>query len=487
MIVIYLTSFLFFCIFIIFFIPNKKLTFVRNFSFIASFIIFLSLFHLLLNFDISSALLQYSVHFSWSSFLNVYYSGGLDGVSLLFLVLTSFLIPLCILYSWNQFTYFFKELILLLLSIEFLLFNFFFVSDLFFFFVFFESILFPMFILIGNFGSRQRKIHASFQFFLFTTIGSFLMLIAVFLVFLHEGSTDFHILYYSSFSYELQLLLWFCFFFSLAVKVPLFPLHIWLPEAHVEAPTIGSVILAGVLLKMGTYGMLRFVTPLFSFGNFYFNPIVFILSFMSIYYVSLITFCQIDLKKLIAYSSVAHMGYVTLGLFTYSFLGLQGSLFLMLSHGVVSSLLFFLIGMLYDRYKTRLIFFYKSIYSYMPLFTLFLFFATLANVGFPGTVGFVGEFLLMFSFLFVSKMAFFFSSLGFLISITYSFWLYNRISFLLPFHIFIFSDLSKREFFVTLPFIIMIFFFGLYPSCILNILEPTSLFVLNFNPFLVFF
>jgi NADH-quinone oxidoreductase subunit M len=309
------------------------------------------------------------------------------------------------------------------------------------------------------------------------------MLVAIFLIFLHEGSTDFHVLYFSSFSYELQLLLWLCFFFSLAVKVPLFPVHIWLPEAHVEAPTIGSVILAGVLLKMGTYGMLRFLVPLFSFGNFYFNPFVFILSFMSIYYVSLITFCQIDLKKLIAYSSVAHMGYVTLGLFTFSFIGFQGSVFLMLSHGIVSSLLFFLIGIIYDRYKTRLIFFYKSIYSYMPIFTLFIFFATLANVGFPGTIGFIGEFLLMFSFLSVNKVAFFFSSLGFLISITYAFWLYNRVSFLLPFHIFVFSDVSKREFFLAFPFIFMIFFFGLCPSPILNFLESFSLYLLTFNFF----
>jgi NADH-quinone oxidoreductase subunit M len=313
------------------------------------------------------------------------------------------------------------------------------------------------------------------------------MMIAIFLIFLHEGSTDFQVLYYGSFSYELQLLLWFCFFISLAVKVPLFPVHIWLPEAHVEAPTIGSVILAGVLLKMGTYGMLRFVTPLFSFGNFYFNPLVFILSFMSIYYVSIITFCQIDLKKLIAYSSVAHMGYVTLGLFTYNFIGLQGSIFLMLSHGVVSSLLFFLIGIIYDRYKTRLIFFYKSIYSYMPLFTLFLFFSTLANVGFPGTIGFIGEFFLMFSFLGISKVVFFFASLGFLISITYSFWLYNRVSFLLPFHVFVFSDLSRKEFYLTFPFIFMVFFFGLFPISVFSVFESSTLFVLNFSPFLSFF
>jgi NADH-quinone oxidoreductase subunit M len=482
-----LIYFLLFIILLIALVPSVNFKIIRNISFIGSSFVFLSVLYLACKFDISNPMLQWSFHNSWSGFLNIYYSGGVDGVSLLFILLTSFLIPLCVLYSWNQFIYFFKELMLLLFAIEFLLFNFFFVSDLFFFFIFFESILFPMFILIGNFGSRQRKIHASFQFFLFTTIGSFLMMIAIFLVFLHEGSTDFYVLYFGSFSYELQLVLWLCFFISLAVKVPLFPVHIWLPEAHVEAPTIGSVILAGVLLKMGTYGMLRFVAPLFAFGNFYFNPLVFILSFMSIYYVSFITFCQIDLKKLIAYSSVAHMGYVTLGLFTFSFTGLQGSIFLMLSHGIVSSLLFFLIGMLYDRYKTRLIFFYKSIYSYMPIFTLFLFFATLANIGFPGTIGFIGEFLLMFSFLFVNKVAFFFSSLGFLISITYAFWLYNRVSFLLPFHIFVFSDLSRREFFVVFPFILMIFFFGLYPSCILNVLEPSSLFILNFNPFLFFF
>ncbi len=482
-----LICFIFFSILIVSILPTKKLYAIKNFSFISSSLIFLFVLFLVYTFDTSSSMLQWSLHVSWSGFLNIYYSGGVDGVSLLFILLTSFLIPLCVLYSWNQFFYFFKELILLLFSIEFLLFNFFFVSDLFFFFIFFESILFPMFILIGNFGSRQRKIHASFQFFLFTTIGSFLMMISIFLIFLHEGSTDFYSLYFGAFSYELQLILWFCFFVSLAVKVPLFPVHIWLPEAHVEAPTIGSVILAGVLLKMGTYGMLRFVAPLFPFGNFYFNPLVFVLSFMSIYYVSFITFCQIDLKKLIAYSSVAHMGYVTLGLFTFTFTGLQGSLFLMLSHGIVSSLLFFLIGMIYDRYKTRLIFFYKSIYSYMPLFTLFLFFATLANVGFPGTIGFIGEFLLMFSFLFINKVAFFFCSLGFLISITYSFWLYNRVSFLLPFHTFVFSDISRREFFVIFPFVLMIFFFGLYPSCILNFLELSSLFVLNFNPFFLFF
>ena len=231
-----------------------------------------------------------------------------------------------------------------------------------------------MFILIGIYGSRQRKIHATFQFFMFTMVGSFFMMLAIFLIYLHEGSTDILCLYYSNFGYTVQLFFWFCFFISLAVKVPLFPVHIWLPEAHVEAPTVGSVILAGVLLKMGTYGMLRFVFPLFSFANYFMNPLIFLFCFLSIYYISLVTFCQIDLKKLIAYSSIAHMGYVTIGLFTYNFQGFQGSLFLMLSHGLVSSLLFFLVGMVYDRYKTRIVFFYKSIHSYMPILTILFFF-----------------------------------------------------------------------------------------------------------------
>lgn len=267
-----------------------------------------------------------------------------------------------------------------------------------------------MFILIGNFGSRQRKIHATFQFFMFTMVGSFFMMFAIFLIYLHEGSTDLFVLYFANFGYNFQILLWFCFFISLAVKVPIFPVHIWLPEAHVEAPTVGSVILAGVLLKMGTYGMLRFVFPLFSFANFFMNPFVFLFCFLSIYYVSLITFCQIDLKKLIAYSSIAHMGYVIMGLFTYNFQGIQGSLFLMLSHGLVSSLLFFLVGMLYDRYKTRIVFFYKSIHSYMPLFCLFFFLLHWLILGFPAQLVLSANFCLCFLFLLLVK-SFFFSML----------------------------------------------------------------------------
>jgi NADH-quinone oxidoreductase subunit M len=309
--------------------------------------------------------------------------------------------------------------------------------------------------------------------------GSFLMLLAFLIIYVHEGRTDFLVFYYAKFSYEVEMLLWLLMFLSLAIKIPLFPVHIWLPEAHVEAPTVGSVILAGVLLKMGSYGMLRFLLPVFHFANHFFNPLIFVLSFLSIYYVSMITFCQIDLKKLIAYSSVSHMGYVTISLFTYDIYGVQGSIFLMLSHGIVSSLLFFLVGMLYDRYKTRTIFFYQSLYSYMPHFSLFFFIATLANVGFPGTISFVGEFLILMSFFFYNKIAFLFNSLAFVVSAAYSFWLFNRVCGGGVIRDFKFGDLVRREFYLVVPFIFLIFLLGLFPSLILSFIEMPTLCVLQ--------
>jgi NADH-quinone oxidoreductase subunit M len=460
---------------------NKLLLLLRKFFLFFNFLIFIYVIGLYFIFDKTYIGIQFLFFFSWNINYNFYFSYGIDGISMLFITLIVFLTLLCYLYSWNQFKYCFKELILLLFFIEFLLINFFMSLDFFTFFFFFESILFPMFLLIGSFGSRQRKIHASLQFFLFTMIGSFFMLFSIFLIYVHEGTINFCVYYLSNFDFIIQNLVWICLFISLSVKVPLFPLHLWLPEAHVEAPTIGSVILAGVLLKMGTYGMLRFLIPIFYYSNFYFNPIVFLFCFLSIYYISIITFCQIDLKKLIAYSSISHMGFVVLGLFTFSFQGLQGSIFLMFSHGIVSSLLFFLIGMLYDRYKTRIIFFYKSLHSFMPLFSMIFFFATLANIGFPGTIGFVGEFLLMFSFLYLSKLIFIFSCLGFLTSLPYVFWLYNRISFFLPFNFFVFSDVNKREFFILISLVFFVFLIGLCPFLVFQITEVSVLKLLVFN------
>ena len=275
-------------------------------------------------------------------------------------------------------------------------------------------------------------------------------------------------------------------FISFAVKVPMPPFHTWLPDAHVQAPTAGSVMLAGILLKLGGYAFLRISLPMLPAASAAFSEYVLWISSFAVVYASLVAYVQTDMKKMIAYSSVAHMGYVTGGIFSFTEKGINGAIFQMISHGLISAALFLAVGILYDRHHTKEISKYGGVAASMPILATLFMIAMLGSVGLPGLSGFVGEFLLMFSFLFVSKVAFIFASLGFLISITYSFWLYNRISFLLPFHIFVFSDLSKREFFVTIPFIVMIFFFGLYPSCILNILEPISLFILNFNPFLFF-
>jgi NADH-quinone oxidoreductase subunit M len=422
----------------------------------------------------------------WSDFYNICFSFTIDGLSLFFVILTTFLIPLSILGGFSFFKYSFKEYIFIIFTVEIMLLNFFLVNDLFFFYIFFEGILLPLFIIIGCFGSRQRRIHASFQLFFYTLIGSFFMLFNIFYIFLQKGSTDFFILKISTFPIFFQIILWLFFFIPLSVKIPLFPFHIWLPEAHVEAPTIGSVILAGILLKMGTYGLLRFVLPVLPFANWYFSILIQVLTFLSIFYISVVTLCQIDLKKLIAYSSVAHMGFATISLFVFNIEGLISSIFLMLNHGLVSSLLFFMIGILYDRYKTRIYYYYQGLARIMPIFATVSFIAMVANIGFPGTSSFIAEFLIMFSFISFNKILAILNGSGLFFSAVYSFWIYNRIFYGISSNFFkYFSDISFREFFLVFPFIFFILFFGIFPNFILKILYLFSesilqFFVLNF-------
>ena len=337
-------------LFILFLIPSYKIVFLKQFSLAFSIVIFLLSLVLWLLFNNQSNEFIFVYHISWISFFNIYYSLGLDGISIFFIILTTFLIPFCILISWYSVQYRVKEFLLMLLLTEFLLLNVFSVLDLFFFYIFFEAVLIPMFIIIGVWGSRQRKIHAAYQFFFYTLFGSILMLLGIILIYSQVGSFDVQILSNVLFSKERQLILWLSFFASFAVKVPMVPVHIWLPEAHVEAPTAGSVILAGVLLKLGTYGIIRFMLPMFNYANNFFTPLVFTLCLLGIIYSSCTTIRQIDLKKIIAYSSVAHMNFALLGLFTNNSLGLEGSLYLMLGHGIVSSALFLCVGVLYDRY-----------------------------------------------------------------------------------------------------------------------------------------
>ena len=394
---------------------------------------------------------------------------GIDGISLFLILLTTLLINICILISWNSIKFYLKEYLLSFLVLEFCLIQVFAVLDLLLFYIFFESVLIPMFLIIGIWGSRTRKIRAAYQFFIYTLIGSLLMLIGIIFIYLNTGTFDIQILWTLIFPETLQYWLWLSFFASFAVKIPMLPFHIWLPEAHAEAPTSGSVILAGILLKLGGYGFLRFSIPLFPIASIFFTPLVFTLSTIAVIYASLTTLRQVDLKKIIAYSSVSHMGFVTLGIFSLNIQGLEGSIILMLSHGLVSSALFLCIGILYDRYQTRIIKYYSGMVQVMPIFfSLFLFFS-FSNIGFPGTSSFIGELLVLIGLFQFSANLTFFVTFGVVLSAAYSIWLLNRIGFgNLKINYFkYFQDISRREFWTIFPLVLLIFWMGLYPQSFL--------------------
>lgn len=460
------------CIIIILLCINRRSSLIiKKFSLISSFILLGYILLAYIFFNVLGNSYQFNYSIFWSNIFNINYTIGIDGVSLSFFLLTSFLIPLCILNSWNNIKYRLKEFMITLFVIEFLLLNIFCVLDLFFFYIFFESILIPMLFLIGIWGSRQRKTHAVYLFFFYTFVGSIFMLIALLIIYSECQTFDLRILLTMPLSHNKELLLWPAFFFAFAVKVPMFPFHIWLPEAHVEAPTVGSVILAGILLKLGGYGLFRFVLPLFPYASYYYTPIVYLLSVIAIIYASCTTIRQVDLKKIIAYASVAHMNYVTLGLFSTSLQAITGSIFLMWSHGLVSSALFFCVGFLYDRYKTRLIKYYQGLVNVMPIFSVVFMLLTLANISFPGTSNFIGEFLVLVGLIENNVFAVFCGLLGVILGAVYAMWLYNRIIFgtlndLFKHH---FADLSFKEFVVVLPLIVLIFILGLFPNALIDL------------------
>lgn len=417
-----------------------------------------------INFYFLSFQLVFSIE--WFNILNIRYSLGVDNLSIVFLLLTTILMPLCILASWYSINYRVKLYFISFLLTEFFLLNIFCALDLFLFYIFFESILIPMFLIIGIWGSRERRIHAAYQFFLYTLFGSLIMLSGLIFIYFHIGSTDLLVLGKSTFSKYRQIILWFAFFMSFAVKIPMLPVHIWLPEAHVEAPTAGSVLLAGVLLKLGTFGFLRFSIPLFPYGTQFFLPLIYTMSLIAIIYSSLTTIRQIDLKKIIAYSSVVHMNFVLVGLFTMNVQGLSGSLFLMLSHGIVSGGLFLCVGIIYDRYHTRLLAYYNGLNYYMPLFSIFFLLFTFANIGFPGTSSFVGEFLIILGVFRYNTVVAFLASLSLIFGAGYAVWLYNRLFFgeLKNNYILFFNDLSKRELVLLSPLAFIILTAGIYPD-----------------------
>lgn len=424
---------------------------------------------------------QFVYNFDYISWLNCTYKVGFDGISIMFIVLTAFLTPLCLYISWNSIKYNFKEFVIVLFLIEGLLINLFSVLDMVFFYVLFEAILIPMFILIGVWGSRQRKIHAAYQFFLYTLFGSLFMLSAILVIYSEVGSFDLTYLYMHKFSESRQLFLWLAFFVSFATKIPLMPVHIWLPEAHVEAPTAGSIILAGVLLKLGGYGFLRFSLPMLPFANEYFTPLVYAICIVTIIYSSLTTIRQVDLKKIIAYSSISHMGFVVIGLFSGNIAGLVGSVILMLGHAFVSSALFLSVGMLYDRYHTRNISYYNGIFNYMPLYSAIFFFFTLCNISFPGTSNFIGEFMILLGVTLYEPTMGVTVALGIITGAAYAIWLCNRILFKTGYSlaINIYSDLSRREFYMFLPFVIATIYLGLWPSSSIDLVEGSCYSILQ--------
>ncbi|MCA1241940.1 NADH-quinone oxidoreductase subunit M [Stappia stellulata] len=400
---------------------------------------------------------------------NIGYRMGVDGISMLFVILTTFLMPFCILASWNSVQMRVKEYMIAFLVLETLMIGVFCALDLVMFYVFFEAGLIPMFLIIGVWGGK-RRVYASYKFFLYTLLGSLLMLIALMAMYWDAGTTDIPTLMAHGFPAGMQTWLWLAFFASFAVKMPMWPVHTWLPDAHVEAPTAGSVILAAILLKMGGYGFLRFSLPMFPLASEMFAPMVFTLSVIAIVYTSLVALAQEDIKKLIAYSSVAHMGYVTMGIFTMTEQGVQGALFQMLSHGIVSGALFLCVGVIYDRMHTRDISAYGGLVNRMPFYAVAFLIFTMANVGLPGTSGFVGEFLTLMGAFQVNTWVALIATSGVILSAAYALFLYKRVVFgaLDKESLKSIMDLSLRERVIIVPMIILTILFGFYPAPILD-------------------
>jgi proton-translocating NADH-quinone oxidoreductase chain M len=456
-------------IFLLLMIPafNKSLLKLVALTF-SAFTFILSLF-LWVWFDNSNSQFQFIDTILWIPHFNLNFVVGIDGISLFLVVLTTFLILLCILASWDGITANIKEYYIAFLFLNVLLISVFCVLDLLLFYVLFESVLIPMFFIIGIWGSRERKIRAAYFFFLYTLLGSVVMLLGLLYILNQLGTTDYETLLTITLTNTEQKLLWFAFFLSFASKVPMMPVHIWLPEAHVEAPTAGSVILAGVLLKLGTYGLIRFSLPLFPEASFYFTPLVYSLAAIAIVYTSFTAIRQTDFKRIIAYTSVAHMNLVIIGLFSFNSIGLEGAMLQSLSHGFVASALFLVIGVVYERHHTRMVKYYGGLVHVMPLYTIIFLIFTMANIGLPGTSSFVGEFLILVGAFNLNTTIAFIGATGMVLGGAYSLWVFNRIVYgnLKTQYLNSFVDINKREFYIFLPLVLATLFVGIYPEIFL--------------------
>ncbi|NKB21983.1 MAG: NADH-quinone oxidoreductase subunit M [Alphaproteobacteria bacterium] len=423
-------------------------------------------------FDRKSAAFQFVEKNPWIESFGINYHMGVDGISVLFVLLSTLLTPICVLASWEAIKTRVKEYMIAFLILETLMVGMFCALDFVLFYIFFEGVLIPMFLIIGVWGG-QRRVYAAFKFFLYTLTGSVLMLLAILAIYLQAGTMDIPTLLKYALPTDIQYWLWLAFFASFAVKVPMWPVHTWLPDAHVEAPTAGSVILAGVLLKMGAYGFLRFSVPMLPIATDIFTPMVFALSIIAVIYTSLVALVQLDMKKLIAYSSVAHMGFVTLGIFTLNQQGVTGAIYQMLSHGIVSAALFLCVGVIYDRMHTREIERYGGLAERMPVYAFFFMVFMLASVGLPGTGGFVGEILVLVGLFKVSTWAATLAATGVILGAAYMLWLYRRVIFgkLTKDDLKSIVDMNRREVAVFTPLLVLTILMGVYPGPFLEIIE----------------
>ena len=450
---------------------SKNYQNIKYVSLFVSFANFLISVYLWYQFDNSTSEFQFIESKQWlKGFVN--YKVGIDGISILFILLTTLITPLCIISINNSINFRLKEFLIAILLMESLMIGVFCSLDLIIFYLFFEGGLIPMFLIIGIWGG-ERRVYSAFKFFLFTLLGSILMLIAIITIYWTAGTTDVTKLYDLGIDLKYQNLLWLAFFSSFAVKTPMWPVHTWLPDAHVEAPTAGSVVLAAILLKLAGYGFIRFSLGLFPNASDFFTPLIYFLSLIAIVFISLVALMQDDMKKLIAYSSVAHMGFVTLGIFTLTQQGIEGSIIQMISHGLVSAALFVCVGVLYDRNHSRMISAYGGIVSIMPKYSIVFMVFTLAAIGLPGTSGFIGEFLILVGAFQKSFLVAAIASLGVILAAAYMLWLYKRVVFgnLINKKILKMPDLNKSEIFILWSLAIPTVFFGFYPEPLINTVE----------------
>ncbi|HVY99386.1 MAG TPA: NADH-quinone oxidoreductase subunit M [Dongiaceae bacterium] len=446
----------------------------RMIALITSSVVFLLSLAIWFNFDRTNPGFQFEEQADWMPTLHIGYRMGVDGISMTFVLLSTLLTPVCILASWEAITMRVKEYMIAFLVLETLMVGTFCALDFLAFYVFFEGVLIPMYLIIGVWGG-PRRVYSAFKFFLYTLLGSVLMLLAILAMYRQAGTTDIPTLMATHFDPGMQKWLWLAFLASFAVKVPMWPVHTWLPDAHVEAPTAGSVILAGVLLKIGGYGFLRFSLPMLPDASVYFTPLIYTLSVVAVIYTSLVALAQEDMKKLIAYSSVAHMGFVTAGIFSLNVQGIQGALFQMLSHGIVSAALFLCVGVVYDRLHSREIARYGGLVNNMPRYAFAFMIFTMASVGLPGTSGFVGEFLVMVGVFKDNTWAAFFIATGVILGAAYMLWLYRRVIFgkLEKPDLMKFLDLSPREVAIFVPLILIVLWMGIYPKSFTGIFDAS--------------